>query len=170
MAWRPLLIALFPATIVCAVPASKASAQSDPQEVRFLEEGGRGGHCQGYLERLTHDSLYLCVRGTDTVAAFSRLAIDSVERRRLVKVPRAVAIGCVAVGGPLGALGYFGTHDPDSPGIEKTVGAVAFVVGCGVGAIGGAIVSAVHGDRWERWTLPEEFPPLRVPPDQSRHH
>jgi len=165
MAWRPFLIGLVPATIAAATSAGTASAQSDPQEVRFRAEGGRGGHWQGYLERLTHDSVYLRVRGTDTVAAFSRLAVDSVERRRLVKVPRAVVIGCLAVGGPLGALGYFGTHDPDSPGIEKTVGAVAFVVGCGVGAIGGAIVSAAHGHQWEPWTLPAALRSLPAPPE-----
>jgi hypothetical protein len=160
MAWRPFLIGVFAATIAGAASASTARAQSDPQEVRFRAEGGRGGHWQGYLERLTHDSVYLRVRGTDTLATFSRLAVDSVERRRLVKVPRAVVIGCLAVGGPLGALGYFGTHDPDSPGIEKTVGAVAFVVGCGVGAIGGAIVSAARDHHWEPWMLPEEIPSL----------
>ena len=159
MAWRSLGIGLLHTTIAIAVSTTVSSAQGVPQEVRFLAQGERGGHWQGHLERLTRDSLFLRLRGTDSVAAFSRLAVDSVERRRLVKVPRAVGIGCLAVGGPLGALGYFGTHDPDSPGIEKTVGAVAFVVGCGVGAIGGAIVAAVHGPRWEPWTLPQELPP-----------
>jgi hypothetical protein len=168
MASRSLVIGLFHTTIAVAVSANVANAQGGPQEVRFLAQGMSGGHWQGYLERLTRDSLYLRVRGTDTVAAFSRLALDSVERLRLVKVPRAVGIGCLAVGGPLGALGYFGTHDPDSPGIEKMVGAVGFVVGCGLGAIGGAIVAAVHGPRWEPWTLPEDLPPSAALPAQSR--
>lgn len=157
MGWRPFAIGVFAATIAAAI-APGAGAQTVPQEVRFIAPPGRAGHWQGYLERLTPDSLYLRVHGSDSVAAFSRFAVDSVQRPRLVKVPRAVSIGCLALGGPLGALGYFGTHDPDSPGIEKTVGAVALVVGCGVGAIGGAIVAAVHGHQWEPWILPAEFP------------
>jgi hypothetical protein len=167
MAWRPFASALLSVAFLVAVSPSRASAQDVP-EVRFVAEGGRGGHWQGYLERLTRDSLYLRVRGTDSLAAFSRVVIDSVERHRLVKVPRAVGIGCLAVGAPLGALGYFGTHDPDSPGIERTVGAVAFVVGCGVGAIGGAIVAAGRGPRWEPWALPAELPPSSATPPQSR--
>ena len=119
MACRPLLIALLHATIAVAVSAGKASAQGALQEVRFLAEGPRGDHWQGSLERLTPDSLYLRVRGSDTVAVFSRLAVDSVERQRLVKVPKAVAIGCITAGGALGALGYFGTHDPDTLGWRK---------------------------------------------------
>ena len=157
MHWRSFAIVVLPASIAAAV-APAAGAQSSPQEIRFLSQTGQSGYWHGYLERLTPDSLYLRVYGRDSIAAFSRLAVDSVQRPRLVKVPRAVGIGCLALGGPLGALGYFGTHDPDSPGIEKTVGAVAFVVGCGVGAIGGAIVAAVHGNQWEPWTLPAEFP------------
>lgn len=161
---RQLVDGLLHAMIAVICSTTRAHAQGVPQEVRFLSQGPRGDRWQGRLERLTRDSLYLRVRGSDTVLAFSRLAVDSVERSRLVRIPTAVAIGCVAVGGALGALGYFGTHDPDSPGLEKTAGAVGLVVGCGVGAIGGLIVSAVRAHQWEPWTLPEESQSSVGPP------
>jgi len=167
MAWRPFAIGFLRGTIIAVIAATPAYAQSLPQEVRFLAGGTRAVHWQGYLERLTRDSLFVRVRGTDTVAAFARTAVDSVERQRLVKIPKAASVGCLTVGGALGALGYFGTHDPDSPGLEKTVGVVGAVVGCGIGAIGGLVASAIRGHQWEPWTLPAEIP-MSPPPDQGR--
>src|SRR6476661_6692173 len=113
------------------VLASAAGAQELTRQVRFIGGSPSGGvqQWQGYIERLTPDSLYLRVRGTDSVAAFLRTGISSVERERSVSLAAGAGVGCLAVGVPLGALGYFGTHDPDSPGIEKVAGVLGFAVG-----------------------------------------
>jgi len=147
--------------------ASTVDAQEVPRQVRFTTTAGGGDHrWQGRFERLTRDSLYIGPFGTDTTAAFSRTAIGSLERGRLVHSGRAAGIGCLALGAALGALGYFGTHDPDSPGLEKTAGVLGLAVGCGVGAVGGFLVSVVRGHGWEPWTPPDSglsIVPPKVP-------
>jgi len=137
--------------------AQDASRHDLSRQVRFIGPSASGvQRWEGYIERVTSDSLYLRVRGTDSTATFLRSSISSLERERVVNVGAAVGTGCLAVGVPLGALGYFGTHDPDSPGIEKLVGAVSFVAGCGIGAIGGLIVSGIRAHGWEAWTIGED--------------
>lgn len=127
--------------------------------MRVVAAGADGDRrWQGFVERLTGDSLYLRLLGTDSIAAFSRNAIRSVERRNPSRPGRAVGIGCLALGGALGALGYFGTHDPDSPGLEKTAGVLGLAAGCGLGAVGGLVVSAVRHRDWEPWILPDQLP------------
>lgn len=155
MTWQACFIGLLCTT--AGLP-SVANAQEAPRQVRFVTATVAGDlRWQGYLEQVTPDSLRLRVRGTDTIAAFSRSSIRSVERERLVHPGRAVGVGCLAVGAALGALGYFGTHDPDSPGLEKIAGALGLGVGCVVGAAGGFIVSAVRGRGWEPWLLPDSI-------------
>jgi hypothetical protein len=147
----PFVLA-FSCTLAVA-PAAKA--QELPRHVRItVGTAAAEARWEGSPERLSPDSLYLRVRGADTVAVFSRTAIRSAERRRVVNSGRIVGAGCVAGGVALGALGYFGTHDPDSPGLEKTFGLIGLGVGCLVGGAGGIIVSAVRGHGWEPWTLP----------------
>ena len=131
--------------------ASSASAQDASRQIRFNVDARQW---QGFIERLTPDSLYLRVRGTDSIGAFSRSAISSVERERVSHPGAAAGIGCLAIGAPLGALGYFGTHDPDSPGIEKVAGVLGFGVGCVVGALGGFLLETVSSHGWEPWPLP----------------
>jgi len=138
--------------------ASGANAQRVSQQVRFVSPGPNGSEqWQGYIERLTPDSLFLRVHGVDTVAAFSRTIVRSIERQRGKNAARAASVGCLTVGGALGALGYFGTHDPDSPGLKKTAGVIGLVVGCGVGAVGGLVVAAVNGREWEPWIPPDQI-------------
>jgi hypothetical protein len=134
--------------------AQDPSRQDLSRQVRFIgASASRVQRWQGYIERVTPDSLYLRVRGTDSTATFLRSSISSLERERIVNTGAVVGAGCLAVGVPLGALGYFGTHDPDSPGLQKVAGALGFVVGCGAGAVGGLIVSAVRAHGWEAWTI-----------------
>jgi hypothetical protein len=142
MTTRACIIGLLYATVW---PASAANAQELSRQVRFITASVAGDQqWQGYLERLTPDSLQLRVRGTDTIAAFSRPAVRSVERERVVNPGSAARVGCVTVGAALGALGFFGTHDPDSPGLEKTLGVLGLAVGCAGGAVGGLVVSATR--------------------------
>lgn len=144
--------------------ASRAGAQDVSRQIRFTTTGAAGDHqWRGYVERLTPDSLRLRVRGTDTVASFSRSVVRSVERERLVNRGSAALVGCVTVGGALGAFGYLGTHDPDAPGLDTVAGVLGFGVGCGVGAAGGLVVSAVRSRGWEPWLLPDSLPPTARP-------
>jgi len=141
-----------------AWPASAANAQGLSRQVRFITASAAGAQqWQGYLERLTLDSPQLRVRGTDTIAAFSRLAVRSVERERIVNPRRAAGVGCVTAGAALGPLGFFGTHDPDSPGLEKILGVLGFAVGCAGCTVGGLIVSAARSRGWESWALPDSL-------------
>ena len=156
MAWRSRIVGLLNATVVFA---SAANAQDVTRQIRFIAPDAGGDHqWQGYIERLTPDSLHLHARGTDTIAAFSRTAVRSVERERVVHPGRAAGIGCLAVGSAFGGLGYFGTHAPDSPGLEKVVGVLGFGVGCGLGAAGGFVVSGVRARGWDPWLLPDSLP------------
>jgi opacity protein-like surface antigen len=153
MPWRSPLLAVLLATPALA-PA--AIAQDPYRPIRFTTADTAGVHrWQGFFEGLTADSLYMRFRDADSISAFSRSAIGSVERQREIHALRGVGIGCLAVGAPLGALGYFGTHDPDSPGLEKIAGVLGFGTGCVAGGIGGLIVSAVRRNGWERWPLPD---------------
>jgi len=153
MLWRvPLLAAL----VTAAASAHAAIAQDPYRPIRFTTSDTAGVHrWQGFFEGLTPDSLYMRFRDADSISAFSRSAIGSVERQREIHSLRGVGIGCLAVGAPLGALGYFGTHDPDSPGLEKIAGVLGFGAGCVAGGIGGLIVSAVRRNGWEPWPLPD---------------
>ena len=162
MTWRVRIIVLLYSTLGLG---SAANAQDMARQVRFSTTSAAGDRrWQGHVERLTPDSLYLRVRGTDTIAAFPRKVIRSVERERRVHAGRAAGVGCLTLGAGLGALGYFGTHDPDSPGLEKTAGVLGLVVGRGVGAVGGLIVSAVRSHEWEPCVLPDSIPST-VPPN-----
>ncbi|CAN5919676.1 hypothetical protein BH11GEM1_BH11GEM1_21280 [soil metagenome] len=147
--------------------APRTSAQGLPQQVRFTTADSSGDRrWQGRLERLTFDSLQLRVGGADTIAAFSRSAVHSVARQHRALTPaRAAGAGCLTGGVVLSALGFFGTHDPDSPGLEKLAGVLGLVVGCGAGAGVGFVVSLARGERWEAWVLPDSEPSSRVPPD-----
>jgi hypothetical protein len=165
MLWRARLLSLLSATAVLAPPAI---AQDPYRPIRFTTADTGGlHHWEGFFEGLTHDSLYVRFRDADSISAFARSAIGSVERQRDIHALRKVGIGCLAVGAPLGALGYFGTHDPDSPGLEKIAGVLGFGVGCAVGGIGGLIVSAVDHNGWERWSLPDSLPSATKRPDND---
>jgi len=148
-----------------AALARSAEAQAGPQ-VRFTTTDSTGNHeWTGRLEWVTPDSLRVVVPGTDKIVAFSRAVVRGVERRRWTVSPaRAAGIGCLATGAALGALGYFGTHDPDSPGLEKIAGVIGAVGGCAAGALGGLVTSAVRGHRWESWSLPDSASFLADPP------
>lgn len=145
--------------------ARSATAQAGPQ-VRFNTADSAGDHeWTGRLAWVTPDSLHVLVHGADKIVAFSRAVVRGVERRRWKVLPtRAAGIGCLATGAALGALGYFGTHDPDSPGLEKTIGVIGAVAGCAAGAVGGLVTSAVRGHRWESWSLPDSASFLTDPP------
>jgi len=156
MTWQARIIGFLYATVWLA---SAVKAQDLSRQVRFVTASVAGEQrWQGYVERLTPDSLQLGVRGTDTIAAFSRPAVRSVERERVINPRRAAGVGCATVGTALGALGFFGTHDPDSLGLEKTLGVLGFAVGCAGGAVGGLIVSATRSHGWESWALPDTLP------------
>jgi hypothetical protein len=149
--------------------ASALGAQSVALRVRFLTTSDTGTRkWQGYIAELTPDSLRLRVGGTDSIVVFSRSVIRSVERERPDQSARAAGMGCLTGGGLLGALGYFGTHDPDSPGLEKQVGVLALVVGCAVGGVAGLIVDAAQHDSWEPWVLPDSIP-SSVPSNGALH-
>lgn len=92
------------------------------------------------------------------MATFARNGISTVEREPPVRSERAVKVGCLGVGALLGVIGYFGTHDPDSPGLEKTVGALSLAVGGVVGAVGGLLGAVVQNKDWEAWVLPDSLP------------
>lgn len=145
--------------------ARSATAQAGPQ-VRFTTVDSTGNReWTGRVEWVTPDSLHVLVHDADKIVAFSRPVVRGVERRRWKVSPaRAAGIGCLATGAALGALGYFGTHDPDSPGLEKPIGVISAVVGCGAGAVGGLVTSAVRGHRWESWSLPDSASFLTDPP------
>ena len=116
--------------------ASVLGAQSVPSQIRFLTAGDAGNRrWQGYIAELTTDSLRLRVGGTDSTVVFSRSVIRSVERQHPDRSGRAAGIGCLAVGGALGGLGYFGT-DHEAPLAAKQAGVLGFVVGCLVGGAG----------------------------------
>jgi hypothetical protein len=153
--------------LVCALAAlaRSAAAQKLPQ-IRFTMVDASGHHeWSGGVAWVSRDSLHLFVDSSGRIAAFSRSSVSGVERRRWKVSPaKAAGIGCLVTGGALGALGYFGTHDPDSPGLEKTIGVIGAVVGCGAGAIGGLVTSAVRGHRWEPWALPDSASYLADPP------
>lgn len=153
MTWRVSLFALACATALwpCA-----GNAQEPYRRVRFTTADSTGvQHWDGFLERVTKDSLYVRFRDADSISAFSRAAIGSVERQRDVHPLRRVGIGCLVVGGALGALGYSATRDPDSPGLEKVAGVLGFGVGCIAGGLGGLLVTAIDHNGWESWTLPD---------------
>jgi len=156
MILRTLFLAILLATGALA-PA--AIAQDPSRPIRFTTADAAGvHHWEGFFEGLTPDSLFVRFRDADSVSAFARSAIGSVERQREIHGLRNVGIGCLAVGAPLGALGFFGTHDPDSPGLEKIAGVLGFGAGCVAGGIGGLVVSAVRRNGWERWSLPDSLP------------
>jgi len=147
------------AGVCAAAAASIANAQEPYRRVRFTTADSTGlQRWEGFLEGLTRDSLYVRFRDADSTSAFSRAAIGSVERQRDIHPLRNVGIGCLAVGVPLGAIGYSGFRDPDSPGLQKTVGVLGFALGCIAGGIGGLIVSAAHHDGWEAWQPPDSLP------------
>ncbi len=139
-----------------AVLAPDTNAQEPYRRIRFTTADSTGvHHWDGFLERVTRDSVYVRFRDADSISAFSRADIGSVERQRDIHRLRAVGIGCLAVGASLGALGYFRGHDPDSPGLDKIAGVLGFGVGCVAGGVGGLLVSATPRSEWEPWTLPE---------------
>lgn len=135
--------------------APDARAQDHHEHVRFMAADSTGDHrWEGRLEQLTFDSLKVRVGGADTIATFSRAVVHSVERQVRARTRSAAAgMGCLIGGVALGALGYLGGHDPDSPGFENLVGAVGFFVGCGAGAVVGLVASLLRGERWEAWAL-----------------
>jgi hypothetical protein len=156
MSWRTRLLA---ALVTTAALAPVAVAQDPYRPIRFTTADTAGVYqWQGLFERLTRDSLFIRLRDADSISAFSRLSIGSVERQRDIHSLRTVGIGCVALGALLGGIGYSATRDPDSPGLQKTVAGLAFGAGCAVGGLGGLIVAAAHHDGWERWTLPDSLP------------
>jgi hypothetical protein len=166
MTWRPGIGVFLCMTLGLA---SALGAQSIHRQVRFLTDSDGGiRKWQGYVTELTPDSLRLRVGGSDSIVVFSRSAIRSVEREPPDRSERAAGVGCLIGGGVLGALGYFGTHDPDSPGLEKQVGVLALVVGCAVGGVGGLIVDAVQPKSWEAWVLPDSIP-SSVPSNGALH-
>lgn len=113
-------------------------------------------HWSGTIERLTPDSLYLRVAQADTVAAFSRANVGEVQRLRPpLSRGQAMKTGCVVGAVALAVYGVASSHDPDSPGVAEVTGAaVGAVIGCGVGALMGAIFSSGSREAWERYTLP----------------
>ena len=136
-----------------------ANAQDVPWHIRFVTVTAAGDvRWEGDLEWLTPDSLGLRVRDADTIAVFSRTLIGSVERERPVHEGQAAGVGCLTGGIALGLLGLVGTRDPDSPGLETKVGAFGAVVGCGLGAVGGLLISATHHDTWDPCSLPDSIP------------
>jgi len=148
-------IGVLPALMVLP---NEVAGQEAPSRVRFVATGAMEDvRWQGAFERLTTDSLYIRVRVADTMAAFSRTTIRSVERDAPTRAGRTAGIGCLVLGTALGAQGYFGTHDPDSPGLENRIGVLSFVVGCAVGAFFGPIVSGNHGEHWQPWVLPDSL-------------
>jgi hypothetical protein len=153
MSWQIGVVTLL-STAVWSAPA--ASAQDRSVQVRFTT-AVENTAWQGYIDRLSADSLYLRIRGTDTVVAFSRSEIRSLERERQIHPGRAAGFGCLALGIPLGAIAYTHTHDPDSPGLEKVLGVVGFGIGCGVGALGGFIGSVSRAHDWEPWVFPDSM-------------
>ena len=143
-----------------------ANAQDVPWHIRFVIVAAPGDvRWEGDLEWLTPDSLGLRLRDADSTAVFPRTLIGSVERERPVHQGQAAGVGCLTGGIALGVLGLVGTHDPDSPGLETNVGALGAVVGCGLGAVGGLLISATHHGTWEPWSLPDSIsgtvPPTR---------
>ena len=144
--------------------APMVGAQEAPGQIRFTTSGaGEAVHWQGDFVRLTPDSLQIRVRGADTLAAFSRVVVRGVEREDAAQPGKAAGVGCLFVGAILGAVGYFATHDQDAPGLDRAAGVLGAVVGCGVGAIGGLIGSAVTERRWEPWPLPDSMPSTEPP-------
>jgi len=153
---RTRIIGLLSAMVTLGVGAS---AQDVPRHIRFVTTAAAGDvRWEGDLEWLTPDSLGLRLRDADTTAVFPRTLIGSVERERPVHQGQAAGVGCLTGGIALGVLGLVGTHDPDSPGLETKVGAFGAVVGCGLGAVGGLLISATHRDTWDPWPLPDSIP------------
>ena len=153
-AWVVALAAL----AACVPPRTGTHVLSLPQTVRFFQSDSTGFNRRyGLLARVTPDTLYVRLEVVDTLAAVPRTTVRMLERERQAMSPgRAMGFGCLFVGGALGLLTLTGTHDPDSPGLGKVIAPVAAAVGCGLGALGGAIVSSASRPSWESWILPEE--------------
>ena len=120
-------------------------------------------YATGALVAITGDSVVVRTDSGSTRAAFDRIHVLSVERRK----PSAGAghpalVGCAAVGGALGVLGVlsiaFPGHDNSGDIDERSLGIALTVVlglgGCALGAAVGAVAGAAHHYRWETITLP----------------
>jgi hypothetical protein len=146
-----MVAALSSLAIAQALPA-QASVPDYQVRVTFRDSTG-DKRAVGRLTAVTHDSLMLRVAQGDSLVAIDRRTVKRVERRRHdVSIVRAAGIGCLAVGGVL-ALLVSQEHDPDSPGIEKAFAVLGFVVGCGVGALGGAVIGLIGRHGWEEVRL-----------------
>ena len=135
--------------------AARLPAQAPPPEhpVRLTVRDSLGERrLIGHLTSVTPDSLSLRVADGNTTLAFDRRNVERVERQRGGSLAKWAGVGCVGVGGIFGLLGSQ-VHDPDSPGIERVLPVVGFVAGCGVGAVGGAVIHLVRRRSWEEITL-----------------
>jgi hypothetical protein len=114
----------------------------------------------GRLERATPESLFVRPVGADTLAPFSRVSVDALERARRGRNPLLIGgFTCAAVGSVLAVLGSAidlreGPPSSDLPGRTRWRGArVGFALGCGLGFLVGAVNADKH-TRWEPWQVP----------------
>jgi hypothetical protein len=143
--------------LLCATfgVASASNAQDTPQKVRITSVDANGEHrWQGYVARLTPDSVYLRIGGADSIAAIPRKWIHTYERERPARPARAAGIGCLSVAGAIGALGFLGAKGSSDPGPGYMITMIASGVGCGLGALGGLVVSAARVNEWSTWEIP----------------
>ncbi len=100
----------------------------------------------GRLTAVTPDSLTLRVANAASTLAVDRRTVTRVERQRSASIGKPAGLACLVLGGTLALLGSQ-VHETDSPG-SKT----RFVLGCGLGALGGAVISRMRR-QWEEIIL-----------------
>ena len=129
---------------VGTVPVAGAQAPSQEYPVRVTVRDSLGDQrVFGRLVAARSDSVIIRIADSDSLHSISRTAIVRIERRGHISVGNLMLGGCLVAGGILGISGSQ-LHDPDSPGIEKFAATVGFVIGCGIGALGGAVIGFLN--------------------------
>lgn len=148
--------------------ASPALAQEAPPHIRFISGVDSSGvEWEGDLALLTPDSLRIRVQDVDTLATFARTDIRGVERQDSRHPGHDAAVGCAAVGGVILALGLSDWNDrTEDQGINRALTVIGTVAGCGIGALGGLLASAISEQRWDPWPLPDSLPAQAPPVDR----
>jgi hypothetical protein len=151
-----LLLSLGAHLAIAAAGAQTPAPVRLPLRVRFVvTTGGAEWQWTGQLEAFTRDSLAVRPAGSNRLYRFARSDVRQLERWRSRSVGKAVAAGCLALGG---LFGFFALGTSDEP--DALIGGGAAVVfglvaGCAVGGIGGLAIGAAQRAGWESLTLPD---------------
>jgi len=106
----------------------------------------------GRITALTPDSLTLQVADATSTLVLDRRTVSRVERRRSLSVGKPAKLGCLVLGGTLALLGSQVEDHPGSHGSHAPLTIAGFVAGCGLGALGGVMISRTR-QGWEEIIL-----------------